>query len=120
MLPGSIIDSEAVVKDQYVGDINDYRKYALLRALSTGGANRIGVCWTLTSSDASADGGKLAYLSQPKKYRQRDPQLFDLLALASAEPGWRRLLTIKASEVLNGAVYFNATLTDNLERFPAE
>jgi hypothetical protein len=36
------------VKHQYVGDINDYRKYALLRALSAGGANRIGVCWMLT------------------------------------------------------------------------
>ncbi len=36
------------MKHQYVGDINDYRKYALLRALSAGGANRIGVCWMLT------------------------------------------------------------------------
>lgn len=35
----------ARVKHQYVGDINDYRKYALLRALSAGGANRAGECW---------------------------------------------------------------------------
>jgi len=28
------------VKHQYVGDISDYRKYALLRALSAGGASR--------------------------------------------------------------------------------
>lgn len=44
-------DSGARVKHQYVGDINDYRKYALLRALSAGGANRIGVCWMLTPDD---------------------------------------------------------------------
>lgn len=36
------------MKHQYVGDINNYRKYALLRALSADGANRIGVCWMLT------------------------------------------------------------------------
>lgn len=36
------------MKHQYVGDINDYRKYTLLRLLSSGGTNRIGVCWMLT------------------------------------------------------------------------
>ena len=41
------------MKHQYVGDINDYRKYALLRALSAGGANRIGVCWMLTPAVTS-------------------------------------------------------------------
>lgn len=51
------------MKEQYVGDISDYRKYALLRALSAGGANRIGVCWMLTPSDGSSDGNKLGYLA---------------------------------------------------------
>ena len=47
------------MKHQYVGDISDYRKYVLLRALSAGGANRIGVCWMLTPDDGGADGAKL-------------------------------------------------------------
>lgn len=39
------------MKHQYIGDINDYRKYALLRTLSADGVNRIGVCWMLTPDD---------------------------------------------------------------------
>ncbi|TGU88066.1 hypothetical protein EN794_049725 [Mesorhizobium sp. M00.F.Ca.ET.151.01.1.1] len=74
------------MKHQYVGDVSDYRKYALLRALSWGGANRIGVCWMLTPSDGRSDGGKLAYLQQSYRYRQFDPQLFDILAHAADEP----------------------------------
>lgn len=54
-------DSGASVKHQYVGDVSDYRKYGLVRALSWGGANRVAVCWMLTPSDGSSDGGKLAY-----------------------------------------------------------
>ena len=55
------------MKHQDVGDINDYRKYALLRALSAGGANRIGVCWMLTPDDGRTDGGKLSCLKQPSR-----------------------------------------------------
>lgn len=72
------------MKDQYVGDINDYRKYALLRVLSAGGANRIGVCWMMTPSDGGLDGGKLAYLQQPERHRHVDPELLQLVPPASA------------------------------------
>ncbi|MFK0692470.1 hypothetical protein ACFX5Q_30460 [Mesorhizobium sp. IMUNJ 23033] len=101
------------MKHQYVGDISDYRKYALLRALSWGGANRIGVCWMLTPSDGSADGGKLAYLRQPERYRQFDPQLFDILAHAADEPDRRRLQSIEESGAIAGAAYFNELLPDH-------
>lgn len=98
-------DSEAGVKHQYVGDINDYRKYALLRALSSGCANRIGVCWMLTPSDGRSDGNKLAYLRQPERHRHVDPELFDILARAAAEPDRRRLEAIEHSGTVPGAVY---------------
>ena len=98
------------MKHQYVGDINDYRKYALLRALSAGGANRIGVCWMLTSDDGGADGGKLAYLGQPERFRHFDPGLFDILAHAASEPDRRRLQTIEDSGAIPGAAYYNETL----------
>lgn len=100
------------MKHQYVGDISDYRKYALLRALSWGGANRIGVCWMLTPSDGSSDGGKLAYLQQPGRYRQFDPQLFDILAHAAGESDRRRLQTIEDSGTVLAATYFNELLPD--------
>lgn len=98
------------MKHQYVGDINDYRKYALLRALSAGGANRIGVCWMLTPDDGGADGGKLAYLRQPDRFRHFDPELFDILTHAAAEPNRRRLQSIEDSGVLPAAIYHNDLL----------
>ena len=39
------------MKEQYVGDENDYRKYALLRALAATGL-KLGVCWMLTPPEA--------------------------------------------------------------------
>lgn len=101
------------MKHQYVGDISDYRKYALLRALSWGGANSIGVSWMLTPSDGSSDGGKLAYLQQPERYRHFDPELFDILAHAADEPDRRRLQTIEDSSAIAGAAYFNELLPDD-------
>lgn len=102
------------VKHQYVGDINDYRKYALLRALSANGTNRIGVCWMLTPSDGSMDGNKLSYLAKPEQHRHFDPELFDVLAHAAAEPDRRRLQTIEDSGAIPGAVYFNDMLPDDI------
>ncbi len=102
------------VKDQYVGDINDYRKYALLRALSTGGANRVGVCWMMTPSDGGVDGGKLAYLQQPARHRHVDPELFDILAHAASAPERRRLATIEGSGAIPGARYHNDLLPDEV------
>lgn len=101
------------MKHQYVGDISDYRKYALLRAMSSDGANRIGVCWMLTHSDGSSDGGKLAYLQQPESYRHFDPELFDILGHAAGEPSRRRLGTIEESGAIAGAVYCSSMLADD-------
>lgn len=102
------------MKHQYVGDINDYRKYALLRALSANGQNRIGVCWMLTPDDGGADGGKLAYLQQPERFRHFDPELFDILAHAASEPDRRRLQTIEDSGAVPGALYCNELLPDDV------
>lgn len=102
------------MKDQYVGDINDYRKYALLRALSADGTNRIGVCWMLTPSDGGVDGGKLAYLQQQERHRDVDPELFDILAHAASAPDRRRLATIEGSGAIPGALYHNDLLPDEV------
>lgn len=102
------------MKDQYVGDINDYRKYALLRALSSGGGSRIGVCWMLTPSDGRMDGGKLAYIQQPDRHRRVDSELFDILAHAASAPERRRLATIENSGAIPRALYHNEMLPDEL------
>lgn len=89
------------MKHQYVGDINDYRKYVLLRALSAGGANRIGECWMLTPDDGGTDGNKLGFLQQPDRFRHFDPELFDILAHAAGEPDAMYLLSILKGMQLN-------------------
>ena len=100
------------MKEQYVGDINDYRKYALLRALAGDGKIRIGVCWMLTPPDGSTDGNKTAYLDHPQNWRRFDPQLFDLLRSVSKVGGHERLIHLERSEVIPHADYFNDMVPD--------
>ena len=73
------------MKVQYFSDVNDYRKFALLKALSGKGFT-IGVCWMLTEAEGSCQGDNRSYLRQPDKWRGYDPALFDALALAPATP----------------------------------
>ncbi|GBD47027.1 hypothetical protein [Methylopila sp. Yamaguchi] len=98
------------MKEQYVGDINDYRKYALLRVLAAGGRHRVGVCWMMTPSDGSADGNVLSYLTKPERFRAFDSDLFDLLRSTVNDVGGRRLSAIEAGEAIPSATYYNAQL----------
>ena len=41
------------MKNQYFGDINDYRKYGLLRILTNGGEVDTAVCWMLKARPQS-------------------------------------------------------------------
>ena len=72
------------MKDQYVGDINDFAKFALLRHLagSTGNAFRVGVVWYLTpNDDRLRDGNKTKYLCGRKArlYSSVEPYVFETL-----------------------------------------
>lgn len=100
------------MKEQYVGDVNDYRKYALLRLLSRSGL-KLGVCWMLTPNDERSDGNKLGYLDQTKQ-EQHDPELFALLRRVRDEPDARRLILIEGSEILPGAVFVNTIVPEPL------
>lgn len=100
------------MKEQYVGDVNDYRKYALLRLLGRSGL-KLGVCWMLTPNDERSDGNKLGYLDQSKEERH-DPELFALLRRVRGEPNARRLILIEDSETLPGAVFVNTIAPETL------
>ena len=100
------------MKDQYFGDVNDFRKYGLLRALAGPERLRFAVCWMLTSPDGRTDGKFLAYLGQPKKYRHRDPVLFDWLRQVVGEEKDRRTARIEASTILGSALFQARLLTD--------
>lgn len=91
------------MKNQYTGDVNDFCKYGLLRALTAHGKCRATVAWMLTPDDASADGRKLGYLRSPDRWRWRDPDLFDALRLIVSDGQPRTVAAVEAAGVLPGA-----------------
>ncbi|MEQ8746333.1 hypothetical protein [Pyruvatibacter sp.] len=101
------------MKEQYVADVSDYRKYALLRALSAEGNHKIGVCWMLTPDDRGPDGMMLEYLSQPEQFRQHDPGLFDHLRTVVDDHPNRSLEAIEQAKLIAEAKYFNSVLPDD-------
>src|ERR1700691_2068017 len=100
-------DSGAAVKVQYFGDVNDYRKFALLRLLAEVGGFKIGVCWMLTEADDSKEGGNRKYLEQAAKWCGYDPGLFNMLAKAPALPQLSDLQRIENEEIVPDATFFN-------------
>ena len=100
------------MKNQYFGDINDYRKYGLLRILSGGGEISVGVCWMLTPSDGLAHGQFVTYLEQPRRWRGFDPELFDFLYNCLRVVGERDVRLIENAGVLPATTYYTPTLTD--------
>lgn len=95
------------MKNQYFGDINDYRKYGLLRALADGGRIRIAVCWMLTDSDDRSDGHRTQYLDNKDRYRPIDPELFYALHNAVVEKRLRDVLVAKTKNIICSAVYYS-------------
>ena len=94
------------MKVQYFGDVNDFRKFALLRALSKGGL-KIGVVWMMTPNDDRSDGGNRAYLTQAERWRAHDPQLFDALKGVPFKSTPEDLLRVEREGLVPGAVFFN-------------
>lgn len=106
------------MKDQYFGDVNDYRKYGLLRALIEGSRLSLGVCWLRTLDDGRRDGESRQYLEQPERWRHYDPELYDALR-GLLDPGARRsVLHAESWGLLPGARYYHAVLNnDASERY---
>jgi hypothetical protein len=96
------------VKDQYCGDINDFRKYGILRALA--GRLSLCVCWMLTPADGRTDGKHTAYLSQPRRWRDLDAELFDALGKVVATR--RCVEAIEQSGLLPDAAFYSAVVPD--------
>ncbi len=101
------------MKNQYFGDINDYRKYGLLRVLCGDGGISSGVCWMLTPSDGRTDGQFLRYLDQRARWRSYDPGLFDYLYRCVRVDNQRDVHWMEASGVLPNARYFSRMLNDD-------
>ena len=109
----STSNSRGKVKNQYFGDVNDYRKYGLLRCFIESGF-RLGVCWMLTPDVPNGDGQKTGYLAKPAAWRRFDPLLFDFLA-ARVTSDNRSVGEIEQSDLMAGTRYFSEVLRDDAE-----
>jgi hypothetical protein len=99
------------VKDQYVGDINDFFKYAFLRGVEGQLSAPLLVCWMATSDDGGTDGRKRAYLNERERYRAIDAALFDGLELLVATP-LLDIAAVEGSGLLSTASFFPQRLGD--------
>lgn len=97
------------MKNQYVGDIGDYGKYALLKAFAEADV-KVGVNWYLTDDDESNDGKFIEYLNKPDIYRHYCPTVFDLLHDV-VKSNSKSVNIIEKSGIINDAVFFNALMS---------
>ncbi len=110
--PGADATSIAM-KDQYAGDINDYCKYALLRALAASHPGSLSVCWMLTAPDGRRDGRKIAYLQSPDVFRDFDASLFDGL-VSLVDGGTRSIAAVQQADIIPRARFYTPLLADSV------
>jgi len=96
------------MQDRYTGDIGDFGKYGLLRALcrpaDVGPALSLGVVWYWVPAEShNLDGKHTGYLrpsgSNSRRFRTYDPELYDPLA-AYISSGRRSLADLPGLDIL--------------------
>lgn len=98
------------MKDQYFGDVNDYRKYGLLRALQSSGDGSLLVAWMLTPDDGGRDGGLRSYLDSPARWAKHDRELFSGLSGLLGSAQQRSVSLIEGADLLPRASYYAAVV----------
>jgi hypothetical protein len=101
------------MKNQYFGDVNDYRKYGLIRLLTGCGEISTAICWMLTPDDSRTDGRFTDYLESPEKWRCYDPELFDILRDLVLVKGVRNVNQVETSGVLPNALFYTEFTPDD-------
>ncbi|MFC1914914.1 hypothetical protein ACFLWK_01515 [Chloroflexota bacterium] len=103
------------MKNQYFGDINDYKKYALLRLIGKIGKIRTLICWMLTPDDLKPDGHRIQYLNEPNVWRKFDPELYDFLRQQVVVQKDRNIFSIENSELLHNCYFYSDVISDEIE-----
>ena len=97
------------MQNRYVGDIGDYAKYSLLRALSCD--RKLGVSWYLFPNEETNHGSLRDYLDKPEKWRSFDEQTFDILKDVKSGRLKRCVSEIERSGLLpHGTVFWSCIL----------
>jgi hypothetical protein len=100
------------LKNQYFGDINDYRKYGLIRALQVEAQLKVLVAWMLTPNDQRRDGKLRSYLREPDQWLRFDPELYRGLTSLLNIGVTPRVDLIEKSSLLGTADYFSEIVPD--------
>lgn len=110
------IRSITKMQNRYVGDVGDFAKFALLRAIARETNLRIAVIWYLYSDeDHNADGRHISYL-RDQAFAQLDPNLHSALARI-IHKGRRSVRSIAASQILPpGTTFFSKLISDQEHR----
>ena len=91
------------MQNRYVGDIGDYLKLGILRALSPG--YRMGIAWWLYPDEShNRDGRHIGYLHRPDRWQHYDPKLFDALAQI-VSTGHRDIRALEEVGLLPGTIH---------------
>jgi hypothetical protein len=102
------------MKIQYFGDVNDYRKFALLRLFARQAKYTVGVCWMMSEPDERQDGNNRRYRERPDIWRGYDPELFDALKTVPNPPSKVDLQKVESKKLIRGAIYFENQTPDSL------
>ena len=100
------------MKNQYFGDVNDYRKYGLLHALQSRGDGKLLLAWMLTPDDRGQDGGYRSYLEEPTKWRHFDPELYDGLSALLQSAPTPQVSLIEGAGLLPRTMYYSEVVPD--------
>ena len=91
------------MQNRYVGDVGDFAKYGLLRAIM--GRKRLGVAWYLHPDAGPIGDGKHAdYLCRPAEFRHLDCKLFDEMKIIR-EGDLRSVAAVEKSGILGNAAF---------------
>jgi len=102
------------MKNQYVGDVNDYVKYGLIHSIAKIFGKKILFVWMLTEIDNN-DGNKIKYLNYPQKYRHYNPALFDELQniVKNKYNNIDNIIAMEQNKLFKKYHYFNEFIKDD-------
>ena len=97
------------MQNRYVGDVGDFAKYGLLRAIQ--GQKQLGVAWYLHPDEGpEGDGRHVEYLSRPDEFEELDPALFAAMKSLRGAGLRSSVREVADSRILKHAVFSDEPL----------
>lgn len=104
------------MKNQYFGDINDYKKYSLIRYLNGNGKLSTLICWMLTEDDKGSDGSRTSYIQNSKTWRKYDPLIYDNIRQHLIDEGKRDVSCLTKMSIFPSSEFYMEPLKDDIEK----